>query len=71
MPQTVIPKTQPWKANWPPAAEQSKEIKKGFGFSKGEQIVLDGAQQGVNPDLANMEETALESKEGDSSNSSV
>jgi len=36
-------KRQPWKANWPPAAEQASEMKAGFGFAKGEQMVLDGA----------------------------
>jgi hypothetical protein len=33
---------QPWKAHWPPTAEQAQQPFTGLGFKKDQKIVMDG-----------------------------
>jgi len=33
---------QPWKAHWPPSAEQIQQPFTGLGFKKDQKIVMDG-----------------------------
>jgi len=46
----VKPKAQPWKAAWPPAAQQEPaEGRVEYGVGKGEVAVVDGTAANVKP----------------------